>query len=185
MSRALRTLDLFYSPPPSNNPFKMPTKKKGLPIEPSMIIIRHRDKVVEVMSQLDENGKLFVVCPHCNHKVQLSRYGHPKNFEFHYLSKRCTTHKKAALAKELRETLVKKFGPMYGECGRVLVVSPRFTDYDMEKILNIGVWLRTGIWHGSELVLRLLRHCIDCTLDIRAQHTVFFLSAVSPTPNLF
>ncbi|KAM5538079.1 hypothetical protein V8D89_008276 [Ganoderma adspersum] len=51
-------------------------------------------------------------------------------------------------------------------------------------ILNIVVWLRTGIWRGSELVWGLPRHCIDCTLDIRVQHIVFFLPAVSPALNL-
>ena len=92
----------------------MPTKKKNLPIEPALITIRHKDTTVEVMSQLDEKGRLFVACPHCDHNVRLSRYGNPGNFQEHYLSKRCIAMRKSKLGKKYKAILVEKFGPMYG-----------------------------------------------------------------------
>ena len=92
----------------------MPSKRKPLPIIPSRIEIIRDNQIVSVMSQLGDNERLFVICPRCEKHVQLSRYGHRGNFDGHYGSKKCNQALDRKTRKQLKETLVEKFGPMYG-----------------------------------------------------------------------
>lgn len=92
----------------------MPSKRKPLPITPALISISHDGEVISIMSQLNDKGRLFVICPSCQKHVQLSRYGHSSNFKEHYKSKICNELLDRRHRRECKEILVKKFGPMYG-----------------------------------------------------------------------
>ncbi|KAI0744490.1 hypothetical protein C8Q76DRAFT_851510 [Earliella scabrosa] len=91
----------------------MPSKRKPRPVTPGEILITRGPEVISAVSQIDDNGRLFVICPRCEKHVQLSRYGHPGNFQEHYMSKKCDLALKRKTRKEFKKTLLEKLGPAY------------------------------------------------------------------------
>ena len=101
------------SKPTSTQYSPMPTKCRPRPITPAEIRITHNREVISVLSQIDNNGRLFVICPRCEKHVQLSRYGHPGNFKEHYMFKKCDQAFRCKTRKEFKKTLAEKLGPAY------------------------------------------------------------------------